>query len=86
MKYICTKDEQGKEEIFLFERNIDHDAYYEAMQYMRNKTHGHWVRQYRDIVSAGFVNSKLECHGRSETLDKDSRPVDTPLLKVALFA
>ena len=26
MKFITTKDREGKEELFIFPRNIDHDA------------------------------------------------------------
>ncbi len=35
-----------------------------------------------EVVSAGFINMfTLECHGRSESLDIDSRKEDTEIIK-----
>ena len=82
MKYICTKDEDGNEQVFTFPRAIDHDAMAEVLEHIKNQTHGNWERVYRRPVSAGFVNSKGECHGRSETLGVKSRgDVDTIIMQ-----
>ena len=81
MKYLCVKDESGKYEIFIFPKHIDHDAFAESLQDMRNQTHGNWSRQYRTVVSAGFVDSNMNCHGRSESIGVSSRTDDTILLK-----
>ncbi len=79
MKYITTKSEEGKTEIFLFPRDIDHDAMAEAIARVRNKTRGDWRRIRREPVSAGFVTGGV-CHGKSETLSLESQPTDTALL------
>lgn len=66
MKFITTRDNDGKEELFLFPRGIDHDAMAEVLGYIKNQTHGNWHRVYREPISAGFVGEDGECHGRSE--------------------
>jgi hypothetical protein len=82
MKYICTKDENDKLEIFTFPRSIDHDAMAEALEGFRNKTYGNWERIYRKPISAGFVDVNGNCYDRSESLGLDSRKKeDTLLLK-----
>jgi len=81
IKFITTQDENGKEDIFLFPNNIDHDAMAEALEGIRNQTHGNWERIYRKPVAAGFVENG-KCIGRSETLGLKSRLKDTELLKV----
>ena len=81
MKYICTKDENDKEEIFTFPDAIDHDAMAEAIKSIKNQTTGGWRRVYRKPISAGFVNVGRNCTGRSETLNLKSRKeIDTALL------
>lgn len=81
MKFITTKDENGKEEIFLFPRSIDHDAMAEMLERIKNHTHGNWRRVFRQPISAGFVDSKGVCGGKSETLGLAARPdEDTRLL------
>ena len=85
-KYIVVQL-KDKENIFVFPKEIDHDRMAEAISAIRfDCGGGAWERKYRDgeIISAGFItNSK--CHGRSETLDKDSRPeLDTILLRITL--
>lgn len=84
MKYITTKDEEGKEEIFVFPRSIHHDAMAEMLDRIKNQTHGNWHRVYREPISAGFVDSSYNCCGGSETLGLNSRPEDTDLLWMQL--
>lgn len=84
MKYVCTKDENGKEEIFIFPKNINHDEFAEVLSHIRTETPIScgmgWTRLYREPISAGFVSRTNKCFGRSETLDLDSRPIDTEIL------
>lgn len=81
MKYITTKDEKGKEEIFLFNDDIHHDCMGEILGFIKNQTHGSWMRVPREPISAGFVDGNMNCHGHSETLKLKSRPTeDTGLL------
>jgi hypothetical protein len=84
MKYIVTKTEEGMEEIFVFSRNIPHDAMAESLEGIKDKTFDNWKRIYRQPIAAGFVNSKKECYGRSETLKLSSRKEDTNLLAESL--
>lgn len=86
MKYIVVMLE-GKEYIFTFPKQVDHDRMFEAMAAIRfdvpNSFRGDWKRSLRDgcAISAGFITNG-QCHGRSETLDLDSRPeIDTNLFK-----
>lgn len=82
MKYICTENEEGKEEIFTFPKDVDHDTFYEALRYIRNHTWGNWHRVHREIISAGFIDKGSLCHGKSESLKVDSRSItDTQLLR-----
>lgn len=77
MKFITTEHD-GIEQVHLFSNDIDHDVFFEGL---RNKTHGNWRRHTRKAIAAGFVDSSWLCHGRSETLDLDSRSKDTDLLQ-----
>lgn len=83
MKYIVVMLE-GKDQIFIFPKEVDHDRMYEAMEAIRFGTKHDWNRKIRSegqAVSAGFITAG-HCHGRSETLNLDSRPEkDTMLLK-----
>lgn len=80
MKYIVTKDEDGKEEIFIFPKSVNHDCMMEVLQRIRDQSHGRWNRIYREPVSAGFVNDGV-CSGYSETLKLQSRgPIDSGLI------
>lgn len=82
-KYICvTNLDEEIEEIFIFPMWVDHDCFLEAVGAIRSQTWGNWTRGHREIVSAGFVDKNLNCHGKSETLQVESRgDVDTKLLK-----
>ena len=78
MKYVVTKDESGAEHLFIFPKQIDHDAFAEVLSHI--KTGGrNWKREYREPVSAGFTDG-VECYGRSETLGIGSRSQDSKML------
>lgn len=82
MKYITAKKEDGLEELFLFPRHINHDCMAEVLSYIKNQTYGNWEREYREIVSAGFVTGNLTCYGASESLGFCAREKeDTELLR-----
>jgi len=72
MKYIVTKDENGKEEIFIFPKAVNHDCFAEAVQRIRDQSTGRWRRIKRTPIAAGFTDGR-QCLGRSETLNLDSR-------------
>ncbi len=72
MKYIVMSDEDGKEEIFIFPKSVNHDCMAEAISRIKNQTWGNWVRVWRTTVSAGFVSDGV-CSGYSETLGLKSR-------------
>jgi len=74
IKYVCTKDENGKEEIFTFPKSIDHDRFAHALCEIGPDF------QYREPISAGFVTRRGKCLGSSGTLDLDSRIADTAIL------
>ena len=80
MKFITTKNEDGKEELFTFPRGIDHDAMAEVLGYIKNQTGGNWRRVMRLPISAGFIDNN-RCTGESVTLKMKARPEDTELLK-----
>lgn len=69
MKYIVMQDDEGGETIITFSKQIHHAAMAESLEDIRSRP-----------IAAGFVENG-KCHGRSETLDLDSRGyVDTALL------
>lgn len=78
MKYICVLGNEGKEYIFLFPKYVHHDAMEEVIA---DLSYAMDSCRYEDILSAGFVNSKFECFGESETLGTVSRmDADTKIL------
>jgi len=79
MKYIVTESDEGKREIFLFPRAVNHDAMAEALYGIKDQTRGDWRRIRRKPVSAGFVEGG-KCVGRSESLNLNSQAGDTALL------
>lgn len=82
MKYICTINDDGREEIFTFPKDVDHDTFFEVARSIRNHTWGNWHRVHREIISAGFVDENLICSGKSESLKVESRgAVDTEILE-----
>ena len=76
MKYVTTINEDSIKEIFLFEKHINHDWFYEVV--------GHMDDQFRKRSNAGFTNG-VSCYGRSETLNLDSDPTDFELTKSNLI-
>jgi hypothetical protein len=82
VKYIVVGLD-GKEQIFVFPKTVDHDRMYEAMEVIRFGDSHNWERKLYDgkAISAGFITDG-KCHGRSETLDLASRgDVDTKLFR-----
>lgn len=81
MKYIVTRNlENDKEEIFIFPKSVNHDCMAEVLEMIKNQSWGNWEREPRFPISAGFTDGKT-CYGRSESLNLDSRPQDTELLR-----
>ena len=81
MKYVVTKTQDGPEQIFIFEKSIDHYRFYEVLGYIKEGHDRNWLRDFRELISAGFTDGKT-CWGKSESLNKDSRPKeDTALLE-----
>lgn len=80
MKYVVVQRGDNPEEIFIFPKTIDHDAFAEVLSYI--KVGGRdWKRERAKPISAGFTDGE-ECFGRSETLNLDSRPkLDSFLLR-----
>jgi hypothetical protein len=73
MKYVVTEREDGKEELFMFPKHINHDDFAEVLSHIKVHTSFRdWERQYRKPIAAGFTDGKY-CTGRSETLNLDSR-------------
>lgn len=78
MKYVCVSGNEDKEYIYLFPKYVHHDAMEEVIA---DLSHAMDSCRYEDILSAGFVNSKFECFGKSETLGTVSRmDTDTKIL------
>lgn len=75
-KYISVSvyDEENNRpfELYVFPKAVHHDCFYEIINNQE---------EYREIVSAGFVDSNLHCFGSSETLNVKSSIMDTELLK-----
>lgn len=78
-KYVVAKNEEGKEQIFIFPKEIRHDRFAEALEILKVGPDRNWRRGCYNPISAGFTDGKT-CYGRSETLNLDSRPEDTKLL------
>lgn len=78
MKYICVSGEGDKEYIYVFPKFVHHDAMEEVISHM---SYAMDSCRYKELLSAGFVNSNLECFGESETLGIPSRmDTDTKIL------
>lgn len=84
MKYIATRDDNGKEEVFVFPKVIDYDGMAEVLNYIKNQVYGNWRRIPRKPVSAGFVDRNWKCYGKCESLGLESRDVDSEILKKQL--
>lgn len=86
MKYVCVKNEDGKEEIFTFPRTVNHDRFAEVLSMIKVDGRGpnDWNREFRKPVSAGFIDQQGNCHGKSETLRLNSRKEDTAIYKAQI--
>jgi hypothetical protein len=80
MKYICTRQEDGREEVFTFPDSVNHDTMAEVLGCIKNQTQDPWHRVMREPVSAGFVGQNGTCYGESITLGLRSREIDSILL------
>lgn len=80
-KYIVVRL-RGKNEIFTFPLSVHHDRMVlavEAICFSTSNSHGGKIGEC-EVLGAGFITNGV-CHGRSETLDIDSRgELDTALL------
>lgn len=73
MKYIVTRrEDNGKEEFFMFPRSVHHDCMAEMISRIKNQSGGDWRRICRKPIAAGFTDGK-HCTGMSETLNLKSR-------------
>lgn len=86
MKYLVAVIDSG-EAMFTFPKTVDHDRMAESLERIRFGGERNWDRKLfkgverGTIVSAGFISNGT-CHGRSETLDLDCRPItDTALFR-----
>lgn len=79
MKYVVVKSKAG-EQMVIFPKNIYHDALAETLSYVKHGTGREWERFHREPVSAGFTDG-VTCYGRSESLNLDSRTIDTMILR-----
>ena len=82
LKYIVMQH-KGNESIFVFPSIVDHDRMFEALESIRFGESRNWERKYKqgEAISAGFI-TRGKCHGRSETLNLESRPKeDTELFE-----
>jgi hypothetical protein len=80
MKYIVYRD-GDKDHLITFPNCINHNRMADAMEALRFGDDRDWHRRQGEVVSAGFIDGG-ECHGRSESLDIDSRKgIDTMILR-----
>jgi len=71
MKYVVIVTDDGRDEMYLFPSSVYHDEFVERLG----------IDQ-QNVITAGFVNQKMECHGTSTSLGVESDPeYDTGLLK-----
>lgn len=80
MKYVVVNSKEAGDQIFIFPKNINHDAFAEVLSYLKHGNWQNWERIYRRPVSAGFTDG-VTCYGKSESLNLKSDPRDTNLLK-----
>lgn len=84
MKYVVVFSEEQGEQLFVFPKNINHDSFAEVLSYIKVGDFRNWERFFREPIAAGFTDG-VNCYGRSESLDLDSRPQDTELLRKGGF-
>ena len=81
MKYVTMRnDATGKETIYLFDKSINHDLMAQTLHVTKIGDSHNWERAFQSPVSAGFVDHTWTCHGRSESLNLNSRDEDTAIL------
>lgn len=83
MKYVVVESEEAGEQIFIFPKEVNHSDFAEIVSYIKwypTIDSYNWERVYREPIAAGFTDGQ-SCYGRSESLNLDSRPEDTKLLK-----
>ena len=79
MKYVVVHSESTGEQMFIFPKAVDHDAFVEVVSHIKVGDGHYWNRPFRQVVSAGFTDG-ANCYGRSETLNIGSRGQDMVLL------
>ena len=82
MKYVVVNSEEQGDQLFIFPKNIDHNAFAEVLSNIRFYKNGNprdWKRIYREPISAGFTDGNT-CYGKSESLSMSSTHSDTVLL------
>ena len=43
MKYVVTKTKEGPEQIFIFEKGIEHNRFYEVLNYITEGHDRNWI-------------------------------------------
>ena len=76
-----TTEDDTTEEIFTFPDTVNHDVMASLIEFMRPNLYGTFELVGRMPVSAGFIGYANTCFGRSESLNLDSRPQDTEILR-----
>lgn len=86
MKYIRFRLDEANEsddEIVVFPKTFDHDVMAGVLEMTRASLYGPIQLVSRRPISAGFVDNHGKCHGRSETLNLDSKgELDTLILRL----
>ena len=74
-KYIVvSNDVLRTDNMIIFPANIGHDQMAKMMGMLTLK----------NVLSAGFIDEFMQCYGESSTLRKQSRDIDTTILKTML--
>lgn len=77
LKYIVFESDSNQQIMCLFSKSVNHDCFAQVVNEFTGDDYE--VGDYLYPLSAGFTDLKT-CYGRSETLNKSSRPEDTELL------
>lgn len=80
MKYVVVNSDEFGDQLFLFPESVNHNDFAEVLSNIKHGSYRNWNRIYREPVSAGFSDGVI-CYGRSESLNLDSRKIDTVLLQ-----
>jgi len=76
MKYLCTVNVFGQEELFIFPEFISHIDISRLIINLPTPK--------RIPISAGYINNGV-CHGRSKSLNLKARSEDDLLLKIVFY-